>query len=396
MNGKSTGIASAVTKPTLAIFDMNITRLSPAGSCVLTEIEGLYQDYEITVFADSFENPCPHRIRWVRVPLPKGPVFLRYVFFHLLAPVLYLFHFRFGKRPDLIQATQGQFIWCDVSYAHFCHEAYLTNQWEHSSVTGLRRLMRLATHRLNAAMERRAFALARKVVVPSQGLAREIKETYSGIGEKLHPLANPVDLVRFARPPSFDRNAMRARLGLRGDEVVLIFVALGDFDRKGLGVLLKAMAISKVAATLLVVGGSNGEVARFSAKAEAFGVAGQVRFVGLQKDVCPYFWVADIFTFPSIYEIFPLVAIQAAGAGIPVMATSGLYGVEEFIVDGLSGWLIKRDAGMWASALSRAVESRHALTQMGKAAREAAQPYGREVFQGRWKAVFELIDTTAA
>jgi glycosyltransferase involved in cell wall biosynthesis len=368
----------------LVIFDMNISRISPAGSCVLAEIEGLYRYYDITVVAERFENPCPELIRWLRVPLPRGPVILRYVLFQFFAAAIYSMHFGFRKRPDLIQATQGQFPWCDISYAHFCHKAYLSEQWRISGVSGMRRALRWATHQFNAAMERWAFATATQIVVPSLGLAREIARTYPGIAAKIRPLANPVDLDRFLRPADFDRQAIRAKLNIEDTEAMLLFVALGDFDRKGLSILLEAMSISNAHAKLVVVGGNGGEIARFSSRAESFGIADRVRFVGFQDDVRPYFWAADVFTFPSAYETFCLVAIQAAAAGVPVIATQHLYGVEEFIVDGQSGWLVEREINVWATLLPKVLADRAMLVRMGQSALVVAQSYGREVFQSRW------------
>jgi hypothetical protein len=71
----------------IAILDYVVTRNNPGGSSRLTMLEALCHEHEFTVFSAQFENPCPERIRWVRVPVVTRPQALLYVAFHLLATV---------------------------------------------------------------------------------------------------------------------------------------------------------------------------------------------------------------------------------------------------------------------------------------------------------------------
>src|SRR6185436_366332 len=161
-------------KPNVVVFDYNITLNSPAGSCVRAEVAGLCSTFEVTVFADCFEDPSSGLIRWVRVPCVQKPVVLRDWMFAVLSPLFFRLHTWRGGRPALVQTTQGQFIGADVAYAHFCHRAYLKNQCHQGGATGLRRLARFIGHSRNAFREARAFRRARVVVVPSVGLESEL------------------------------------------------------------------------------------------------------------------------------------------------------------------------------------------------------------------------------
>ena len=246
----------------IVVFDLSVASNSPAGSCVLAEVEGLRNQYPVTVFSDRFDGAGVEGTSWVRVPLPQRPIFIRYWLFQVLAPLRYLLWRSSNPRPAIIQTTQGQFIWADVAYAHFCHGAYLKGQWKLSTVTGLRRVLRRINHGYNAIMERLAFRRVRKIVVPSLGLQRELSREYPEVADKIVVISNPVDLERFARPVDFDRAGMRASLGYSDVEVVFVFVALGDFSRKGLGLILPALAGLPTGqlnrARLLVVGGGRG------------------------------------------------------------------------------------------------------------------------------------------
>jgi len=66
---------NADAKPWLAVFDLSVTKNSPAGSCVLAEVLGLADEFDITVFSGAFDNDQTGRVRWVRVPLPNKPSF---------------------------------------------------------------------------------------------------------------------------------------------------------------------------------------------------------------------------------------------------------------------------------------------------------------------------------
>lgn len=367
-------------------MDLSVTRNSPAGSCVLAEVMGLADDYEITVFSDAFDNERPDRVRWVRIPLPKKPGILRYVVFHLLAPLALRRHIKErGQAPRLIQATQGQHVGADICYAHFCHRAYLRDRWQSQNATGWLRLLRWLGYQYNAFFEARAFRLARVVVTPSRGLADEIESTYPFLRGRVFSNPNPVDVAAFARPVAFDRQAQLHGLGLAGDAPVLCFAALGDFSRKGLALVLEAMAGSAaVSSSLIVVGGRPGEIEVYQRLANKLGLQNRVAFAGFQPDVRPYFWAADLFVFPSLYETFALVVLQAMAAGMPAVVTR-LHGVEDYAVQDENAWIVARDAGAVCAAIEQVLRDPATLARASEAARRSALDYDTPGFVRRWR-----------
>ncbi|MCL5061580.1 MAG: glycosyltransferase family 4 protein [Candidatus Thermoplasmatota archaeon] len=376
----------------IVVFDLSVASNSPAGSCVLAEVEGLRSQYPVTIFSDHFDGADAEGKSWVRVPLPQRPIFIRYWLFQVLAPLRYLVWRSSNSRPAIIQTTQGQFLWGDVAYAHFCHGAYLKGQWRQSTVTGLRRVLRHINHGYNAIMERLAFRRVRKIVVPSLGLQRELTREYPEVADKIVVISNPVDLERFARPADFDRAGMRAELGYGSGDVVFVFVALGDFARKGLGLILPALAGLAAEqldrARLLVVGGGDGEIEQYRRQAESLGVLDKLRFVGLQKDVRPYLWASDVLAFPSAYEIFSLAILQAAAAGLPPIVSEGLYGAEEFVEHGVNGWVVTRDEAGVRTALADAIAHIERLPVMSRAAQTAVQQYSQSAFVFKWNDLY--------
>jgi glycosyltransferase involved in cell wall biosynthesis len=174
----------------------------------------------------------------------------------------------------------------------------------------------------------------------------------------------------------------------RFDETLrLSFCALGNFERKGLRLILEAMArIPDLDVQLTVVGGTAGEIREY----ERLAPGNRIRFVGFQTDVTPYLMASDAFLFPSAYEVFPLVCLQAAAAGLPLLVTR-LYGVEEFMRDGETGWVIERTAESIAEAIAQAAVDRPRLRTMGREARKQVMPYSEAEFRRRWRVLIETL-----
>ena len=379
-----------MTAKTIALFDLSVTADSPAGSCVLQLLKGLCQDYQFTVFADRFDNPDPEAIQWVRIPLPRKPVFLRYIAFKWFAPFYYRQYVQSQGQSQLVIGTEGQFSNCDICYAHFCHQAYLENHPVQASLP--RKVARLITRHFNAKMEAIALDQAEAIVVPSAGLANELAQTYgSRVQNKLTQVSNPVDVAQFSKPDSFDPAPWRKLLGFEIDDIVVMFSALGDFDRKGLKPLIEAIAaVNHPQLKLLMVGGGSTEIQEYRAICDRYSLSDRVHFTGFQSDIRPYLWSADLFALPSNYETFSLVSFQAAVAGLPILATQ-LYGVEEFLQDGVNGWLVERQVGSIAKALATAIGDRSRIPEMGRLAHEAASHYDQSIFVERWRKLLHQL-----
>ena len=125
----------------------------------------------------------------------------------------------------------------------------------------------------------------------------------------------------WSRRADFDRAGVRARMGFTDEDTVFVFVALGQFERKGLPLLLEALSrLPSSRANLIVVGGEPDLIASYRPEVARLGLDRNVVFAGMQSDVRPFFWASDAFAFPSAYETFSLVSYEAAAAGLPVIA----------------------------------------------------------------------------
>ena len=92
------------------------------------------------------------------------------------------------------------------------------------------------------------------------------------------------------------------------------------------------------AAALVIIGDGPLRV-ELQAEVDALGVAARVRLVGWRSDVRSVIGAADALLLPSLWEGFPLVAVEAMTASVPVVAASS---------PGLREWLVHDDNALLA------------------------------------------------
>lgn len=375
----------------IAVFDYKVKPNNPIGSLHLRMLKALCREYDFTVFAVEFENPCPERIKFVRIPAPKRPQALLFLVYHLMAPLWYLlYRLRHWTRFDLVQMVESNLVFGDVSYAHFCHRAYLKRHWQPGESSGIRGRFRWLDHKVRALIEPLVYRHVKQVVVPSRGLARELAEEYRYPPERIPILSNPVDSGRMLPPQDFDRAGFRKSLGILDHELALVFTALGHFERKGLYLLLEALThLPKAPLKVVVVGGEADLLRRTQQRLREMNLEQRVVLAGMQKDVRPYLWAADAYVLPSQYEVFPLGAEEAAAAGLPLIVTP-LNGIEEFLEDGKNGILVQRSPAGVAQGIARFLAlSPQERQAMGDQARHDVQRFCPERFVEGWRTFFE-------
>lgn len=157
---------------------------------------------------------------------------------------------------------------------------------------------------------------------------------------------NSVELIWDAVDPnafesSAPREALRASLGLREDEFVLISMA-ALVKRKGIDVLIDAVSLlaKRGVPVRLLVGGEGEERSALEAQAKRLGVEPQVEFLGWRADKADLLAAADVFVLPSRAEGVGVAALEAMAAQKPVVA-SRVGGLSQAVVDGETGSLVE-------------------------------------------------------
>lgn len=375
----------------VAVFHHNVGQRTAIGALLERLVLGLVaRGFDITVYSGRGENLEPAGIHLIKIPVIKRPLVLLFISFHLISLVRYCWHRLRGKDYDIVIGVESNFLFPVVCYPHFCHKVYLRHEWSLVKTKGWLRLLRWLNHKLRALLEPWVYRKAQCIVVPSQGLKQEIEREFPFTVGKVKVIPNFVEWQKMQAPVEFNRSTFRVSLGYKEDDIIAVFVALGDFERKGLDHVFAILPKMSTKMKLLVVGGRVHELDRWRRRASVMGIEAQVKFVGLQKDIRPYLWIADVFVFPSAKETFSLVVFEAAAAGLPLVVTR-LYGVEEFMRDGKMGYVVERNPEALASALNKFITlPREQRSKMGAAARDAVAAYISEAFVDAW---FDLLQS---
>ena len=171
-----------------------------------------------------------------------------------------------------------------------------------------------------------------------------------------------LQVVRNATPPLTEipeeRTACRQRLGITNEKLVL--GCLGRLhQQKNVTFVLDVLAALPEAS--LYLAGDGEEEMALRAKAHALGIASRTTFLGSLNgaDVTRFYRAVDVLLFPSVYEGFGRVLVEAMSQGVPVVAS------DIAIVREIGGDAVARapfDVASWVRAI-RAISNDGSLAE---------------------------------
>jgi len=217
--------------------------------------------------------------------------------------------------------------------------------------TGLLRHLLIAT-------ERTSCGLATSVLAVSVSMRAVALEQKLCSRHKIDVLAagttNGIDTrVAFALPTKDERRRARAALGFSSEACVIGFVGRIVKDK---GICELAEAWSLIAsefpqARLLLVGPEESVDAPPRSTIERLRSDPRVSMLGYVADPRAMYCAIDIVALPSYREGFPIVPLEAAAMGLPVVATA-IPGCTDAVMDGHTGTLVAvRDSQALVEAL---------------------------------------------
>ena len=218
------------------------------------------------------------------------------------------------------------------------------------------------------------------------GCSEGVRQVLLGMGmppERTIAIANGIRVEPFADAdghPFVQRTpgiVMVARFSRQKDHATLLH-ALALLRDRGLTPQL-----------LLAGGGKARHRAPLEALAGQLGIAQQVQFLGVHRDVPGLLMRHQICVLSTHYEGMPLALIEGMAAGCAVVG-SAVPGVREVIRDGIDGRLVPEgDAAALAGVLQALLESPGASARLGAAARVTAlRDYSRTRMNSTYEALF--------
>jgi glycosyltransferase involved in cell wall biosynthesis len=194
--------------------------------------------------------------------------------------------------------------------------------------------------------------------------------------------------------PNFARAAGTARIDrsqFDTPEGVPLLLGMGRLHvSKAHDVSIRALA--QLPDAYLWIAGSGPEEAALAELARESGVAGRVRFLGWQDDASSLYRSADLCVFPSRYEPFGNVIIQAWAHGLPVVAAAST-GPASVVMDGENGLLVPvDDVSALADRVKRVLADpglRNALVSGGNQAIQRS--YTEQAVVQQWQDLFSRV-----
>jgi glycosyltransferase involved in cell wall biosynthesis len=208
-------------------------------------------------------------------------------------------------------------------------------------------------------------------------------------------IPNGIDTERFRTVAIGTRDSLRGSLGLTQN---FIWLAVGRFeDAKDYPNMLRAFALvrrHRPESVLLLVGKGSLQ-AQTEALARELNLDDVVRFLGVRHDVPAVMSAADAYVMSSGWEGMPMVLLEAAAAGLPIVATR-VGGNHEVVRHQESGLLVPPgDADALAAAMLQLMELPHETRRaMGERGRVHVQAnYGLARTVGRWEELYREVCT---
>ncbi len=167
-----------------------------------------------------------------------------------------------------------------------------------------------------------------RVICCSHYMARQMQEYFSAPADKLDVIPNGIDPSRFQSLEGLDLADFRETYAAPDEKIV--FNVGRVVEEKGVPVLVEAVpqVLAAYGPAKFVVAGTGGLLDALRHRAWELGVYERIYFAGFVSDDTRdrLFKVADVAVFPSLYEPFGIVALEAMAARTPVVVaeTGGL------------------------------------------------------------------------
>ena len=246
------------------------------------------------------------------------------------------------------------------------------------------------------AAEREGIAHADCVIASTEYESWELIDLYGADPGRVCVNPPGIDLTLF-KPG--DRQAARRALGL--DDVPTVLFVGRIQALKGLDVAVEAFKTVNdylPDAQMLVVGGPSGpsgveEELHIRRLARNMGLGECLVWCGVlpHRRLPAYYQAADVLIVPSRSESFGLVAAEAQGVGLPVVAAN-VGGLRYVVKEGVSGFLVDGwDPPDYAKAVLKVLEGGAERDRLVEGALESGRRFGWETATGRLMELYRGI-----
>ena len=297
----------------------------------------------------------------------KAFPFLEMLMFDVMANLYAAWRWISGRRSThvLVHSNGGNNLAADVASIHFLNPLWVRLQLR-IRFRSVREVAGFFVSCFGAIMDLLMFAWPkRRLYLPvSDSVAEEVRKRQKKYCTTI-VVPSVYDPVKFnPQIRAASRLPSRIELGYSPNDIVLGFTSQGAYRRKGLFLGVEALQIVRTAnpnVKLLIIGGSPNVTNRLKRQLDLLAPDWKewIQITGHVPDVARALCAADAFFYPSYFESFASVELEAVALVLPLLLTRH-FGTEMTLRPGVNGELLSFDpkemAGQIASAVKRLSE----------------------------------------
>jgi len=201
-----------------------------------------------------------------------------------------------------------------------CPDLYRAGDGVHKVFLSIENKSRLnLLHPVYLYLERHCFNNAKYIIANSNMVREQIIDTYNINPNKIDVIYNGIELKEFDYKKSFDK--LSKEFLISKNQSILLFVGSG-FKRKGAAEFLQIISKLKAKDIKAFIIGKEKNIKYYQNLSKELNIDTQIVFTGPRKDVDDFYTISDIFLFPTHYDPFSNVVLEAMNFENVVFTTS--------------------------------------------------------------------------
>jgi len=201
-----------------------------------------------------------------------------------------------------------------------CPDIYRAGDGVHKIFLSIEKKSRLnLLHPIYLYLERHCFNNAKYIIANSNMIKKQIINCYNIDSKKINVIYNGIELKNINYKKSFQK--LSKEFSISQNDSILLFVGSG-FKRKGVQEFLQIISKLKTKNIKAFIIGKEKNIKYYQNLSRDLNIGNNVTFTGQRRDVDDFYSISDIFLFPTHYDPFSNVVLEAMNFENAVFTTS--------------------------------------------------------------------------
>ena len=188
-----------------------------------------------------------------------------------------------------------------------CPDIYRAGDGVHKAFLKTKKLSLNPLHLVYLAIEKRTFQNSKKIIANSRLVKSQIIKNYDINPDKIEIIYNGIEIKEFDKKKSKEK--LIQEFSIPKNKKIILYAGSG-FERKGVKEFLEIISKLKQPFYAFILGKEK-RINSYKRLAKKLDVDKKVIFTGPRSDIDDFYVAADIFLFPTRYEPFSNVVLEA-------------------------------------------------------------------------------------